>query len=171
MSIYDRYPARKVCPHCEDYGASNVHDLMRHMADHCPVEKAPSQNLEQEMETGPNMSWLDSDGNRWEYRGDFGPRYEDDEDTCFAGHYESELRENRYGGREDSYNRVAQYWTDYLYQHHCDGLLDEEDVALMMALFKLARWQETGKFDHLYDMKKYVEEAYHRAAKTFSRGF
>lgn len=173
------YPSRTTCPYCNDYAAANVHDMMAHMAERCPVEKAPVQNLEQSIETGEGFDRMKKQKDPFERGAKPWPYgypevigvMEDDEDACFAGHYESELRTDRYGKKEDSYNRVAQYWADYLYDHPYEGLLDEEDVALMMALFKLARWQETGKFDHLYDMKKYVEEAYHRAAKTFSRGF
>ena len=43
-------------------------------------------------------------------------------------------RNNEYGGPEDNFGRIANFWTDYL------GVkLEDVDVAMMMALLKIAR--------------------------------
>lgn len=51
-------------------------------------------------------------------------------------------RDQQYGGPEDSFQRIADYWTAYL-KHRRDLEWGEdlcaEDVALMMVLLKLVR--------------------------------
>lgn len=45
-------------------------------------------------------------------------------------------REGQYGKPEDSFSRIAEYWSVYLQRS-----IKAEDVAVMMTLFKIARIQ------------------------------
>ena len=49
-------------------------------------------------------------------------------------------RQDQYGSPEDSFERIARYWSAYL-QSHETMELDGLDVAHMMVLFKMARMQ------------------------------
>lgn len=54
-----------------------------------------------------------------------------------------EDRNNSYGEPEDSFRNIADYWTTYL-RHNCvrsgaGVCVSPSDVAIMMALFKIAR--------------------------------
>jgi hypothetical protein len=56
-----------------------------------------------------------------------------------------------YGPVEDSFERIAKYWEDYL------GIaIDREDVAMMMILLKVARNQHSFKRDNLIDIAGYA---------------
>ena len=61
-------------------------------------------------------------------------------------------RPQEYGGPEDSFGRIAELWTAYT---KCD--LDAHDVAMMMALLKIARTQG-GKYnkDNYVDLAGYA---------------
>lgn len=128
-----------ICPHC-GFRAYNVHHMMEHLATCEPIynKATPATNLEQEMETGFN----------W---------HVDPEVMDFV----KDIRKDRHGNKEDSFGQIASYWE--VFRNYQDNY-PEDDVtaALRMMLFKLARWQTTGKDDHIYDMWKYAEEAYHR---------
>lgn len=47
-------------------------------------------------------------------------------------------RENQYGSPEDSFKLIAELWSAYLFNDNI-GILSEKDVAIMMALLKIAR--------------------------------
>ena len=54
-------------------------------------------------------------------------------------------RASQYGGVEDNFGRIALFWTDYL------GVkLDEVDVAMMMALLKIARVRNNKSYEDGY---------------------
>lgn len=51
-------------------------------------------------------------------------------------------RQDQYGSPEDSFALIAEYWTSYLcakFKKNQDDSIEAADVAVMMALFKLAR--------------------------------
>ena len=59
-----------------------------------------------------------------------------------------EDRNNSYGEPEDSFRNIADYWTTYI-RHNCvrsgAGIcVRPVDVAMMMALFKIARIETAG---------------------------
>ena len=59
-----------------------------------------------------------------------------------------EDRNNSYGEPEDSFKYIAAYWEVYL-RHNCvsqgaDVCINPADVAMMMALFKIARIETAG---------------------------
>lgn len=59
-----------------------------------------------------------------------------------------EDRNGQYGEPEDSFKNIAEYWELYL-QHNCviegtDVWVTPADVAMMMALFKIARIETAG---------------------------
>lgn len=56
---------------------------------------------------------------------------------------------------EYSYDLVAEYWSIYLGRE-----LSDQDVAYLLTLFKLARYQRTDKEDHAHDLHKYAEQAH-----------
>lgn len=69
----------------------------------------------------------------------------------------SEDRMDVYGKPEDSFERIARYWNVYLKNKGCNLFLSEGDVALMMALFKIAREQGNGhKHDNIVDACGYL---------------
>ena len=80
---------------------------------------------------------------------------------------QEDIRQDRFGNKEDSYQVIADYWSSYL-ENGNGRLINAEDSAIMLMLFKLARYQTTGKLDHLYDMHKYAEEAYTRRSSQES---
>lgn len=51
--------------------------------------------------------------------------------TCICGD-----RDEQYGSPEDNFHQIAQLWSAYLHEDIC-----EEDVAILMTLFKIARLQ------------------------------
>ena len=53
----------------------------------------------------------------------------------------TEGRSETHGAPEDSFTRIARYWTDYLVNEGYDVDVAEGDVADLLALFKLARSQ------------------------------
>lgn len=56
------------------------------------------------------------------------------------------------GSAEDSFSRIAELWTAYL-----DKYVSPQDVAIMMALFKIARQKAgKGKRDNFVDMCGYA---------------
>ena len=59
-----------------------------------------------------------------------------------------EDRNGQYGEPEDSFKNIAEYWEIYL-RHNCVGqgadvCVTPADVAMMMALFKIARIETAG---------------------------
>lgn len=58
---------------------------------------------------------------------------------------------------EYSFDLIADYWSVYLGKE-----LTDQDVAYLLTLFKLARYQRTGKEDHAFDLEKYAEHAYYQ---------
>ena len=61
-------------------------------------------------------------------------------------------RNSSYGGPEDNFGRIANFWTDYL------GVkLEDVDVAMMMALLKIARIKgNKGYADGYIDLAGYA---------------
>lgn len=73
-----------------------------------------------------------------------------------------EDRNNSYGEPEDSFRNIADYWTTYL-RHNCVGAgadvcVRPVDVAMMMALFKIARIETADKaiIDSFVDAVGYI---------------
>lgn len=60
-------------------------------------------------------------------------------------------RNDLYGKPEDSFTKIAEYWTAYLGRE-----VSARDVALMMALFKIAREQNQHKRDNIVDGAAYL---------------
>ena len=61
-------------------------------------------------------------------------------------------RESQYGAPEDNFKMISNLWSDYL-----QADINSEDVAMMMALLKIAR-ASTGKFkaDNYIDLAGYA---------------
>ena len=53
-------------------------------------------------------------------------------------------REQDYGSPEDNFQTIAYLWNDYLYSGSKPSLIDATDVAMMMALLKIARIRNGG---------------------------
>ena len=69
-------------------------------------------------------------------------------------------RQDQYGAPEDSFDRIARYWTTYLARP-----VSALDVAHLMALMKLARAQGQGfKRDNYVDLAGYAAIAADRLA-------
>ena len=69
-------------------------------------------------------------------------------------------RQDQYGAPEDSFDRIAAYWTTYLGRR-----VSALDVAHLMALLKLARAQGQGfQRDNYVDIAGYVSIAADRLA-------
>ena len=69
-------------------------------------------------------------------------------------------RQDQYGAPEDSFPRIAAYWTTYL-----DRPVSSLDVAHLMALMKLARAQGQGfRRDNYVDLAGYAAIAADRLA-------
>lgn len=70
-------------------------------------------------------------------------------------------REGQYGSPEDNFGIIAEFWDSYLKSvlnlHEYDSLVDSVDVAVMMALLKIARIS-TGKLkaDNWVDLIGYA---------------
>ena len=64
-------------------------------------------------------------------------------------------RQDVYGSPEDSFAKIAGYWTTYLGDQMTDRIT-AEDVALMMTLFKIAREANQHKRDNIIDAAGYL---------------
>lgn len=64
-------------------------------------------------------------------------------------------RQDVYGSPEDSFAKIADYWTTYLGDQMTDRIT-AEDVALMMTLFKIAREANQHKRDNIIDAAGYL---------------
>lgn len=64
-------------------------------------------------------------------------------------------RLDSYGLPKESFQRIADYWNIYL-SHKKDNIITPKDVAIMMALFKLAREENKHKEDNIVDMLAYI---------------
>lgn len=53
-------------------------------------------------------------------------------------------REQDYGSPEDNFKTIANLWNDYLYTGSNLSPIDATDVAMMMALLKIARIRNGG---------------------------
>ena len=62
-------------------------------------------------------------------------------------------RQDQYGNPEDAFQTIASYWSIYL---NLVAPLEPKDIALMMALFKIARESYQGKRDNLVDCAGYI---------------
>lgn len=60
-------------------------------------------------------------------------------------------REEDYGSPENSFGLIGQLWTVYL-----DTLVTSKDVAMMMALLKIARTKGGDKMDNFVDLAGYA---------------
>lgn len=60
-------------------------------------------------------------------------------------------RDHQYGSPEESFSRIAKYWSDYL-----DKNISPKDVAIMMILFKIAREEHSSKLDNWVDICGYA---------------
>ena len=72
-------------------------------------------------------------------------------------------RKNTYGKANDSFKRIADYWTVYLQHKYGSMTLEIEleitpnDVAMLMVLFKLAREENKHHKDNIVDMCGYLQ--------------
>ena len=63
-------------------------------------------------------------------------------------------REDQYGSPEDNFGLIAKLWTDYC---NCGYNFDAHDVAMMMALLKIARIRNGNfKADSYIDLAGYA---------------
>lgn len=76
-------------------------------------------------------------------------------------------RAEAYGPAEDSFARIAQFWTDWLGSRLADGL-DAYDVAMMMTLMKVSRAATDTRDDTFVDISGYAALA-PRCAKAAGR--
>ena len=60
-------------------------------------------------------------------------------------------RDLQYGSPQESFSRIAKYWSDYL-----DKDISPKDVAIMMILFKVAREEHSSKLDNWVDICGYA---------------
>lgn len=60
-------------------------------------------------------------------------------------------RDLQYGSPEESFSRIAKYWSDYLNKN-----ISPKDVAIMMILFKVAREEHSSKLDNWVDICGYA---------------
>lgn len=68
-------------------------------------------------------------------------------------------RQNVYGSPEDSFALIADYWTTYLrstIEKETRSCFTASDVAMMMALFKIAREANQHKRDNILDAAGYL---------------
>ena len=63
-------------------------------------------------------------------------------------------RQDQYGEPENVFGDIAMYWSTYL-----STSVSPKDVAMMMALFKIAREKVNHKRDNLVDLCGYVSIA------------
>ena len=64
-------------------------------------------------------------------------------------------RVEQYGKPEDNFQKIANYWGNYI-----DVYLTPEDVAIMMILLKIARTDGNGNLDNYVDIAGYAACAY-----------
>lgn len=64
-------------------------------------------------------------------------------------------RQDVYGAPERSFQRIANYWTEYLGDQLGDSITPQ-DVAMMMVLFKIAREANQHKRDNIVDAAGYL---------------
>ena len=77
-------------------------------------------------------------------------------------------RENTYGKPEDNFARRANFWSEYLFAKGIlEEVIDSDDVAIMMALLRIARIA-TGKAkeDNYIDLAGYAACAGEIATKN-----
>lgn len=60
-------------------------------------------------------------------------------------------RDMQYGSPEESFKRIADYWSVYL-----GNTVSAKDVAIMMILFKIAREEHSSKLDNWVDICGYA---------------
>ena len=60
-------------------------------------------------------------------------------------------RDVQYGSPEESFKRIADYWSLYI-----DKTISPQDVAIMMILFKVAREENKDKADNWIDIAGYA---------------
>ena len=66
-------------------------------------------------------------------------------------------REDAYGGPEDSFKQIGNYWTAYWWNKGIEIRFFPKDVCMMMTLFKIAREQgPKGKKDNVVDAMGYL---------------
>lgn len=65
-------------------------------------------------------------------------------------------RNNVYGPPEVSFNSIAKFWNCWMVCTHRDVTFDEEDVAIMLLLMKIARTSFSNKYDNFVDMAGYA---------------
>lgn len=66
-------------------------------------------------------------------------------------------REQDYGTPEDNFGTIGQLWTTYLQTvHPTDYIITSKDVAVMMALLKVARIARGSKADSYIDLAGYA---------------
>ena len=66
-------------------------------------------------------------------------------------------RQDDYGTPEDSFDRIAEYWSAYMnHKGILKANLDCRDIAMMMVLFKIAREEHSHKHDNLVDICGYT---------------
>jgi hypothetical protein len=68
-------------------------------------------------------------------------------------------REDSYGDPEDSFSRIADYWNGFLRPWGTEQnliKLQSADVAIMMVLLKLARWEVKADHDSVVDAIGYL---------------
>jgi len=66
-------------------------------------------------------------------------------------------RQDQYGNPEDSFSMIADLWNSYLVKKDGElGILYPKDVAIMMALLKIARETHQHKRDNLLDAIGYL---------------
>ena len=76
-------------------------------------------------------------------------------------------RAQSYGPAEDSFARIAEFWTTHLSNKLPEGVsVDAYDVAIMMTLMKCARAQTDIKQDTFVDIAGYAALAPRCAAKA-----
>lgn len=66
-------------------------------------------------------------------------------------------RRDSYGTPKASFNRIADYWTNYLsHTENNRRPLEAHDVAIMMVLFKIAREEYKHSYDNCVDICGYT---------------
>jgi hypothetical protein len=70
-------------------------------------------------------------------------------------------RQHDYGTPENSFKVIARFWTAYLAATHpeleiCSDFISTKDVAMMMALLKIARAAKGDKADNYIDLAGYA---------------
>lgn len=67
-------------------------------------------------------------------------------------------RQDMYGKPEDSFALIARFWNVYLDNRHVKfrGVIKPRDVAMLMALLKIARYVHRGDEDSLRDLAGYT---------------